>query len=212
MGFFSGLADAFGFGEGGAKEAADKQREFLRSANRQLEEKFSTTEAAFDPFVQAGFGGLEGAVQGSTAGGLDERLGEIFGGESFRNLVGERTRAVRGQLAAGGLTRSGQAVEDIAAIPTELGFGIENLLSGRQQGLAGQGFNAISNIGGLRQALGQNIAGNLSAQGQVFSQGVLGGRANQAAGVGNLIGTVAGGIVGANKAGGFSQLLKGAFR
>lgn len=189
MGFFSGLSDAFGFGDGGAGDAANQIQAAQLASRKQLEEKFGVTEQAFDPFQQAGLQGLQGQIQGSTAGGLDQRLGDIFGGENFQNLVGERTRAVQGQLAAGGLTRSGTALQEIANVPTELGFGIENQLFGRQQGLAGQGFAASSNLANLRQALGQNLAGNLEAGGRAEAQGILGGRANQAAGVQNLLGT-----------------------
>ena len=207
MGFFSGLSDAFGFGEGGAGDAANQIQAALAASNRQLEERFATTEAAFDPFQQAGLGGLEGLVEGSTAGGLDQRLGEIFGSQNFQNLVGERERAVQGQLAAGGLTRSGTALEEIANVPTELGFNIENLLSGRQGQLAGQGFNATTNLANLRQTLGQNIGGNVASGGLAGAQGILGGRANQAAGVGNLFGTV-GGI---SRGGGLGNILGGLF-
>ena len=207
MGFFTGLSDAFGFSEGGAGDAANQIQAALAAAGKIQKEGFASSEAQFDPFRQAGLGGLEGLVQGSTAGGLDQRLGEIFGSENFQNLVGERERAVRGQLSAGGLTRSGTAVQDIANVPTELGFGIENQLFGRQQGLAGQGFNAITNIENLRSGLTSQLAGNREAVGRADAGAILGGRANQAAGVQNLFGTVSG----ISGGGGLSNILRGLF-
>jgi len=146
MGFFGDV-----FGGGKAAAAADNAAQLARFqanlAEEQLGGEFERVQGQFDPFIQAGAQGLQGQQQGATIGGFDERLGDIFGSQNFQNLVGERTRAVQGQLAAGGLTRSGTALEEIANVPTELGFGIENQLFGRQQGLAGQGLTAAGNLG-----------------------------------------------------------------
>lgn len=212
MGFFSSIGSAFGFGDGGAGDAANVQNAALFAANKRLQEGFDPTEQALQPFQEAGLGALPGLIQGSTAGGLDERLGEIFGGESFQNLVGERTRAAQGQLSSAGLFRSGQAVEDIANIPTELGFGIENLLAGREAGLAGQGFGAATTLGNFRQNLARGLSGLDVQSGQVGAQGILGGQQAQSAGIGNLLGAAGSFGTGALQGGlqgGIGSLLSG---
>ena len=102
-----------------------------------------------EPFFEAGQQGLAGLQEGSTVEGLDAILGRIFGTESFGRLREERRLGVEGQLAAGGLRRSGEGIERAADVPTELGFMIEQLLSGRQSGLADRGETAAVNIADL---------------------------------------------------------------
>jgi len=116
-----------------------------RAAGAAAEESRRAEERArgdLGPFLQAGQGALPGLIEGSTAGGLDERLGRIFDSDIFGRLVEERTTAVQGQLAAGGLTRSGTALQEIANVPSSLALQIEQLLSGRLGGLADRGLQA----------------------------------------------------------------------
>ena len=117
----------------------------------------------FQPFLQAGTGALPGFQQGATPQGLDEMLAQIFSGESFQNLIGERRRGVEGQLAAGGLTRSGAGVEAAANIPTELGFALEQLLRGRQGELVDLGRESTFNVANL-----------LSSSAEATASGILG--------------------------------------
>lgn len=195
MGFFSALGRTFGIGAGDpAEDAANQIQAANTRAQQQLREQFEAGQARLEPFAAAGLEALPGVIQGTTAGGLDERLGEIFGGESFQNLVGERERAVRGQLAAGGLTRSGTALQEIANVPTELGFGIENLLAQRGTGLAGQGFGAGLNLAQFGQAFGRDVAGITKATGQAEASGILGGAQAEAAGAQNVLRGLSGGL------------------
>lgn len=116
-----------------------------RAAGAAAEESRRAEERArgdLGPFLQAGQGALPGLIEGSTAGGLDERLGRIFDSDIFGRLVEERTRSVQGQLGAGGLTRSGTALQEIANVPSGLALQIEQLLTGRLGDLAGQGLQA----------------------------------------------------------------------
>lgn len=197
MGFFSALGRTFGIGAGDpAEEAAAQIAAANAAAKKELTTQFEATQGRLDPFVQAGTGALPDVIQGATAGGLDERLREIFGGESFQNLVGERTRAVQGQLAAGGLTRSGTALQEIANVPTELGFNIENLLAGRQAGLAGQGFGAATGLGQFGQTFARDVSGITRATGQAQASGTLGGAQAEAAGVQNALRGISGGLTG----------------
>lgn len=147
---------------------------------------------------------LQGVEQGANIQGFDQRLGDIFGSQNFQNLRDERTRALQGQLAAGGLTRSGTALREIANVPTQLGFDIENQQFGRQQGLAqlaggqfntglNQQINLQTNLENFRRGLAGQLSGIQQQTGQNEASGILTGRQAQAAGIGNLA-SLAGGI------------------
>jgi len=143
-------------GAGGRAAAAAAQE------SRQSEER---ARKDLGPFVQAGQEALPGLIEGSTAGGLDARLGRIFDSDIFGRLVEERTRSVQGQLAAGGLTRSGTALQEIANVPSGLALQIEQLLTGRLGGLAGQGLQA----GGVLAEVG--LSGG-QFRGEALSSGI----------------------------------------
>ena len=135
-----------------------------------------------DPFLQAGTGQLGALTQGASVGGLDERLRDIFSSDTFGGLFNQRKSAIEGQLSAGGLTRSGTAIQAAANIPTDLALFIENLMTGRSQNLAGQGLGA-----------GGGIAGLFTQQGQDASAGQL-GDAQTRSNVGSNILKIASGI------------------
>lgn len=127
------------------------------------------------PFAEAGALALPEVLQGITPEGLSARLEEILGGDVFETLRGERTRAVEGQLAAGGLTRSGTAIEAAAQIPTDIALGLESLLTGRATDLAfgaqGAGAAASANIANLLTQQGQNIASGIITDAQARAAG-----------------------------------------
>jgi hypothetical protein len=135
-----------------------------------------------DPFAQAGAGQLDGLTEGATIGGLDARLAEIFNSDTFSALIGDRTRGVQGQLAAGGLTRSGAGMESIANVGSELGLQLEQLLTGRSQGLAGQGLQAAGGVADMLTQQGQNTASGIVTDAQSKAAG-LGGVAKLASGI-----------------------------
>lgn len=147
-----------------AKEAAAIQAASFERALPMLQEQLGLTRGAFDPFIQAGVGALPElqrgfqAPAGTTAGGLEDIINQIMGGEAFGGLVEERQRGIQGQLAAGGLTRSGRAVEEAAAIPTDLAFQLENLLTGRQFGAEQQRISGLESlVSGGRAATGAEV-------------------------------------------------------
>ncbi len=198
-------------GERGAQEANRLSQQGIEELRRQfgiteqnvqqatgravggIEQQFGQTAGNINPFIQTGIGQLGSLAQGASIGGFGERLNQIFSGGALDPLIAERTRAAQGQLAAGGLTRSGQALQDISAIPQDIGFGIEQLLTGRSSQLAGQGLQAALGLGqlggqaslgagrlGVQSALGLgqlgaqsagNIAGIFGQQGQNVFQG-----------------------------------------
>ncbi len=185
-----GIGDAIGslFGGGGeGGQAAGAAGAFSRQAIDELRRQFDITQENIDPFIQAGTGALPGVIEGTTVGGLDERLGRIFGSDAFKNLIGERTRGVEGQLAAGGLTRSGTAIQEAANIPTSLGLALEQLLTGRGTNLAGSGQNAAIGLGSLGAQNAASIADILVGQGQDVASGILTDAQARAAGTENLV-------------------------
>jgi hypothetical protein len=123
-----------------------------------LRKQFGETEAALQPFADAGLGGLEAQRQAATPEGFAAILQSLFEGGALDPLLEERTRSVQSGLGAAGLTRSGAGIRELANIPTDLGLQIEQLLSGRQAGLAQQGLGAATTIG----QFGQNVAGGVS--------------------------------------------------
>ncbi len=158
------IGQLFGGNKNAGRDAARAEREGQRLGIEELRRQFDLTRSdlqgvrgEFDPFAQAGTQALEGLQQGSTQQGLEERLAAIFSGEGFQRLRGERETSLRGQQAATGLSRSGEGLRQIANVPTDLGFSIEQLLTGRQQNLASGGLQALGGKAGL--ALGQGSFG-----------------------------------------------------
>lgn len=171
-----------------AKKAAAAQTEAQQRAIDEMKRQFGITQENIDPFIQAGTAALPQFAANTTVGGLDQQLGQIFGSENFQNLRDERTTALQGQLGAAGLTRSGTALQEAANVPTQLGFDIENLLSGRTSALTGLGQESALGLGGLGQQNSGAIAGLLQGQGQSQAQGILGAQQAKAGGFGNLLG------------------------
>ncbi|VAW38940.1 hypothetical protein MNBD_GAMMA01-1328 [hydrothermal vent metagenome] len=148
-----------------------------------LMEQLGITRESFAPFLEAGTGALPAFEKGTTAVGLDEMLSQIMGGDLFGDLLGERTRAVEGQLGAGGLTRSGTAITEAANIPTDLAMQIENMLFGRTQNLAGMGLNAAAQSGGEGGNLSTQIANMMQNIGTTQGQGITGAAGARASGI-----------------------------
>jgi hypothetical protein len=170
--------------------------------------------------LQALLGGsFAGVQEASSIGGFGDRLNQIIGGDQFQGLVDERQRGVQGQLAAGGLTRSGTALEAASAVPTDLALGIENQLFGRQAGAFGQEANItqllaqlLGNQGavtgeGIRGAAEATAGGILGEKGfQLQAKQAKNENRNQALGlIGTGVGAVFGGPAGAAIGGGIGS-------
>ncbi len=162
---------------------------FADAANVQVD-ALNNAIPFFQPFMDAGLSGLEQYQQGSTPEGLEQILSMIMGGDTFGSLVDERTRAVEGGLAAGGLTRSGAAIKKHAAIPTDIALALEGILSGRSGALADTGFGASSGIAGLTTRVGEAIAsGILGKEAQDSSRS-----AQKSTNTSDIVGAVLGGV------------------
>lgn len=155
---------------------------------QEIRRRFEETKKTLDPFLQTGLGALDSIKSSATLGGFGDTLGQIFNGGALDPLIDERTRAAQGQLAAGGLTRSGTALETIAGIPQELGLQLEQLLSSRQGGLADLGFNSAQVLGNFGSNAATQINSNLAQQGQNTSSGILGQAQAQSAFGNSLLG------------------------
>ncbi len=179
MSFF----DALGFG--GRDNPAGRAGEIQSQKNQEgidaLNAQFGQTYENFNPFLQGGTDAFGRSVNNATQSGFEGNIANILGGDAFKALRDERLRATEGQLAAGGMTRSGTALQEISNVPTNLAFQIEQLLSGRTDSLASAGFNAARNIGEFEQNNASALATLLSGQGSALANGIFGDeRARQA--------------------------------
>ena len=154
-------------------KAARAELEANLAAIAEQRRQFDTTTGNVQPFLDAGTGALPLVQEGLTAEGLDARLARLMNTNTFGSLVDRRTQAVEGQLASGGLTRSGTAVQEIANIPTELALALENMLTGRATNLAGSGQNAALGLGSLGASSANSISALLSRSGRARSSGIL---------------------------------------
>lgn len=200
----------FGGSDAGSS-AAGQQQLYNDQAIRLLKKRFNQFSKKIEPFIQAGTDALGQVVDASTPEGLDSLLGRIFNTDTFGNLVDERERSVRGQLAAGGMTRSGTAVNEIANIPTSIGLQLENLLTGRQGSLAASGQNAVSGLGSVGQQNANSVAQLLMNTGMAAGSGIITDAQSAAAGGQNLL-NLAGSIGSAAiNAGGIGSLVSSFF-
>jgi len=195
---------SFGKDDDSGADAAQLANLFSQEGIDELRQQFALTQANLDPFIQAGIGQLGALEQGATVEGFGERLASIFSGGALDPLIEQRTRGAQSQLAAGGLTRSGTALQEISAIPQDIGLAIESLLTGRSQSLAGAGQGAALGLGQIGGASAANIANLFAGQGANIIGGAQQDIQSQSDFFGDVLGlagSVAGGI---GAAGGFS--------
>jgi hypothetical protein len=173
--FLGKVADPMGFwrDDHSARDAAELEAAANRNAIAEIQRQFNLTQENIAPNIAAGHEALPGMQEAATVEGLDARLGKIFNSDIFSNLVDERTRGVEGQLAAGGLTRSGAGVEAAAAVPQDIGLALEALLSGRESEIVGSGQNAAAGLGALGSQSSAQIADYLGKSGQARSAGII---------------------------------------
>lgn len=199
-----------GGGDSGAR-AAEAEAEANRQATAELRRQFEVTRGLIEPFQQVGERGIPRLEEASTIAGLESRLQEIFGTESFGSLVEERGRAVQGQLAATGQSRSGTGLQEAARVPSDLGLAIEGLLTGRTQNIVSGGQQAALGLAQAGQQTAGSIAGLLQSTGTSRGQGILTDAqagAAQTQQTLNTIGALAGGFAGIGGVSGIADLFK----
>ncbi len=189
--------------EGGPRASVDLMRNYIGKNMPEVLALYDNPDAARRSAGQDGqqaelLAALEAAKaraqpMAMVNGGYGEP-GSGGGSGFFDALKNERMRAVQSQLGAGGLTRSGTALQEIADVPTDLGMQIEQMLYGRQGNLAqiGQGaeqslysggINAASGLGQLGAQTAGNIQQGYANMGQAQGAGALTGAQSMAAGI-----------------------------
>lgn len=130
-----------------------RQTQFTQAADLQVA-GLGEARKVIDPFRTTGQVGFQNFAAGATPQGLESNLNALLGGDLLAGLVDARRNEVEGALSAGGLTRSGEAIESAAEIPTDIALFLEQLLSGRQESLGETGFGAAEDIAGLETNVG----------------------------------------------------------
>ena len=167
------ISGLFGGGSKSGSSAADAQAMYNQQAISEMKRQFNITQGNVQPYMDAGVSALGNIESSATAGGLDALLAQIMGGDTFGSLVDERQRGVQGQLAAGGLTRSGTAIQEASNVSSDLALQLESMLTGRQTGIANTGVNAATGLGQMGQSNSNTIASLLSNSGQAVSNGIV---------------------------------------
>ena len=194
LGIFGVIKGLFSGNEEGSR-AAGVQQGFNDQAIRELRRQFNLTSKKFKPFVDAGTNALSDLVQGSTLDGLNDRLAGIFNTDTFSSLHDFRRQGTEGALAAGGLMRSGKAIESLSQLPIDVALALEGMLTGRTRDLVGIGQNSVAGEASLGSNLSNNIAGILTSSGRTAASGILTDAQSKAQGQQNLL-NLAGSVAG----------------
>lgn len=160
---------------------------------KEIIKQMGLSQDAYAPYRQFGETSLNNMMGAGTASGLDQRLNDIMGTDLFNGLKEQRMRDMQGMLGAGGLTRSGAAMEAGADLPTDLAMEIENQLYGRN--MAGVGIGAPF-------ALNTGMNASQGVQGMINVQDIIhqleaakkSASASKSNSTMDLIGSVAGGL------------------
>lgn len=191
-------------GSGGADAAKKAGRVSAKSKKQALAELEKIpgllapiTEAyqeAYDPYAALGTEYLPQMQAAASPAGYSARLDEIMNTSTFAPLLAKRMEAGQTQMANLGLSRSGAALREATAIPTELAMQMEEQLYGRMQPLFNTGIAAtearLAGTTDVQQQLAQMpiMRGNvMMGIGQDQSQAILGAAQAKGAGVGNLL-------------------------
>lgn len=167
MGLFSGGGSA-------ATAAGQVQHRGLVDAAGGLQEQFNISQSMLQPFINAGAGALQNQVAGSTAEGFASNIQGLLEGGSLDPLVESRSNTIRDILSSQGITRSGSGLQELAAVPTETAFGIEQLLNQRQGNLASGGRSTALGSAQLRGQSAGNIANLMTGAAEATAGGILG--------------------------------------
>lgn len=170
-------------GKTGARAAEDAARIQAQNYQKGLDEmrrQFDIGRRGLDPYMQAGQQGLPLLQQGASVQGYSDLLAEIMQSGMFDELVDERMRGAQGMLGAGGLTRSGAAMEEGERIPVDIATTLAGILTGNAGNLANMGQASAAGAANLGANFGANA---MNAQGQIgnaLASGPLGAaQANQ---------------------------------
>lgn len=174
-------------------EAQARQDQLIGIDESRYQDKFG----ALQPFFDRAGGALDTLSSFGSAESQAARLDQIFESDIYDQIRDERTRSAQGQLAAGGLTRSGTALQEVSDISSELGLGMEGILANRTfQGASTIASGALQGASALGGGLGLSGAGSA---GLGYSPGAI-----APAGMGGL-GALTGADQGSQQSAGITQ-------
>lgn len=194
LGSITGSTQAGGIGKGTALQV-----EQIEQGISELERQFGATKRLFNPFIKQG--GQAFQQQAAFSGALGpEAQAQAF--EGFTQSPGQqylqqqaekallRTAAARGGLGGGNVQR---ALQEQAIGMAQQDF--ENQFN-RLGAVSGAGLGFASQLGGLRQGLGTNVANLRSSIGQAQNLGAQGQAEARAQGGANILGLGLGALTG----------------
>ncbi len=144
----------------------DSSAAFYQQALDAQDAWYQKIDDFYKPYRDAGQSGLDQMQEAQTVSGLDARLEEIFGSETFTALKDQRKKEVTEMLANAGLFRSGEHAEEIAKLAADTGLQIESMLYGRSSDLSQLGLNATHGTAGAATNAANQISGLYAQQGQ----------------------------------------------
>ncbi len=106
---------------------------------------------------------------------MDVRLQEIMNSDAFSGLRDQRLQSLDSSQGQRGLLRSGQGLEEIANLDTDLAMGLENQLFARQSSLAANSQAAAAGQAGQAMQAGAQVADLRTQQGNAQAAGIVGG-------------------------------------
>ena len=147
------LQQALGYGEDLFGESRQRTDQLIDAIGEQSLRQRQMMEEGFLPFIQAGEQGLDFLTAGATPQGFNERLTEIMGGTPFRAITDQQMKDAMGVFAATGQLGSGGALGQMTQIAPQLALQLEDILTGRNVGLADLGFRGVTGRGQLGSQL-----------------------------------------------------------
>lgn len=178
------LEDYFGVSAAEAEKQAAKRREQLfKESLGEQRRQFDTTYEQQRPFYEAGAEMLPTLERGATAAGYGSALDDLLANSQISNIRGERI----GREST--VNRNLSGLGDLTAREATA---IDNLLTQRQQSLAGRGLTAGTTTAGYGQQSANQISNLLGDIGASRAQGIIGQQAARTQGSQNAVNLIAG--------------------
>lgn len=159
-GGYGDIARGYGLGQEAMLSGIGAQQGFLQQAGQQ----FAPTAALEGEYLPA-------MRQASTAQGMDRRVSDIMGGETYNALRDARMAELQNQLSSSGLRRSGYGLQEAADIPVETAMQLENQLAGRERDMFGTGMQSRAQLANILGQQGQVAGAGGSSLANIAMQG-----------------------------------------
>lgn len=126
---------------GGGDDGMDDYMDMIAAASRKAEQEYK-------PYTEAGTSAL-GQYQAQLGLGGEPAF-DVTTLPGYQGMLGSRLDAVNQAAAGGGMTFSGQRLQDAAAAGSDVFGGYYSDYMNRLQGLQGQGMSAVGNLANIR--------------------------------------------------------------